>query len=93
MLNNIQKTILKAYGLSQLTLKSHAVMYHDYDGIYVVCSCEDIIYKYEDGYSIVDWQHPRIIPCWNEYDIEPDEFSEYMYKHFPTLCPDEERQV
>jgi len=93
MLNIMQKTILSAYGVAQLVSQSHAVMYHDYKEIYVICSCENVISNYEDGYSIVDWQHPNVTPCWNEYDIEPEEFSEYMHKHFSILYPEEERQV
>ncbi|MDF2907489.1 MAG: hypothetical protein K0R34_2810 [Herbinix sp.] len=93
MLNNYQKCLIRAYGKAQMTLKSHAVMLDkNYKGNreesewgYIVDSCEEAIHRNQKVYEVVQWMHPHILPCWDEFDILEDDFSEYMHRRFPLL--------
>jgi hypothetical protein len=96
MLNNLQRAILRAYGKAQITLKSHVVLLDrnykgdpDREGAewgYIVESCEEVVRRNQNVYEVVEWMHPHIQPCWDEFDISEDDFSEYMHRRFPLLC-------
>lgn len=93
MLTSYQKAVLKAYGKAQMTLKSHAVIednnYTENDKemeYYIVVSCDEAMTSYRtNNYQVVRWMHPHITPCWDEYDITENDFSEYMHKRFSLL--------
>jgi hypothetical protein len=92
MLNRYQRAILKAYGKAKMTLKSHAIIAdinyteNNQEMDYIVVSCEEVAISYRsNNYKVVTWMHSNIIPCWDEYDISENDFSEYMYKRFPLL--------
>ncbi len=93
MLNKKQKAILRAYGKAQLSLMSHAVAILDYDDgeeDYLALSCIELFknYRQNKGLRIVNWQHPHTSPCWSNYGIGDNDFSDYMHRRFPLLYPD-----
>jgi hypothetical protein len=94
MLNNLQRSVLRAYGKAQMNLTSYVVLLdgnyrgnrEESDWGYIVVSCEEAMRSYRNKiYEVVNWQHPHIIPCWEEYDISEEDFSEYMNRRFPGL--------
>lgn len=91
MLNEIQRTILKAYGKAQMTLKSHAVIHYDFgndDEGYLVKSCEELYTDHRcarTDHNLINWMHPHTHPDWDEFDITDEEYSRYMRKKFPLL--------
>jgi hypothetical protein len=95
MLSNFQRAILRAYSKAQMTSKSHVVLTdNNYKGDrdregnewgYIVDSCEEAMRRNQKVYEVVQWMHPHIQPCWDEYDISEDDFSEYMHRRFPLL--------
>lgn len=96
MLSNEQRAIIKAYGKSQMTLKSHVVLLdgnykgdRDREGAewgYIVASCEEAMMSYRNKvYEVVKWQHPHVIPDWGDLDISEDDLHDYLEKRFPLL--------
>lgn len=93
MLNDEQRAIVKAYGKAQMTLKSHAVVFYDFgegDSGYLVLSCEELWTSHrckQENHQLIDWMHPHMHPCWEDYGITKDDFSSYFEKRFPLLIP------
>lgn len=91
MLTRYQRAFLKAYGKAQLLLKSHAVASYDFgngDSCFLILSCEELWTSYrcrQENHEVLKWFHPHTTPCWAEYDISEDDFSEYMKRRFSLL--------
>lgn len=92
MLNNEQRAIIKAYAKAQSTLKSHAVVFYDFgnnDSDYLVLPCDELWTSNrcrQENHQVVNWMHPHITPCWEDYGISENELLDYINRRFSSLA-------